>query len=758
MKRLFLLFFLLINVGAFAQSISVKSFRALPMDMTASSLEGKKLDQNGEVAALIKVVTTETGFTFEGGALGVVDSQQRNGEIWVWVPRASRKITILHQHLGVLRDYSFPVVIEAERTYEMVLTTAKVETVVKEELRQQYLVFQITPKEAVLEVDEQIWPMTDGTARRFVQFGTYTYRVQAPNYYPDAGKVTVNNSDSKSVVTVNLKPNFGWVEVAGTTSEGADVYIDNALVGKAPCKSGPLHSGQHTVRVVKELYKPYSELVSVEDEQTVTLVPELEGNFVQLTLKVETDAEIWVNDNRKGFREWTGGVALGVNLIECRQKGCEAGMLPLEVTAALDGQTVVLPKPTPAYGSLNVESVPDFAHIFIDGQAMGETPNFVEDLLIDQHVLRLVKEGYTDYVDTITLAKGERKQVRAELIKGRMVRFTCDVSNAQLEIDGQAVGTANGIYALTLGNHSIKAIAPNYQDYSAALNVTEYTLYHRVSMQKVEAIMERVNVDGTLLGAFSVDKDNQVLFSMGNLQYQSSTNTWRFAEQQWDVIGENNSNVSSSYDGWIDLFGWGTSGWDSQAASYQPWSNSTAHKDYNAGGSGKNNLSGSFANADWGVYNAISNGGNMVKLWRTLTKEEWRYLLFKRDTKSGVRFVKACVNQVNGIILLPDDWNSSYYTLYKINQSGARFNSNNISPVEWTNKLESNGAVFMPVAGYREGVAVTVRDGYYWSVTNNSGSVRNDVYGVFFSDDDLYLSGYFNRSFGLSVRLVRPAQ
>lgn len=53
MRRYTLLAILLFSmVTAFAQSISVKSFRALPTDMTASSLEGKRIDQNGQVAAL----------------------------------------------------------------------------------------------------------------------------------------------------------------------------------------------------------------------------------------------------------------------------------------------------------------------------------------------------------------------------------------------------------------------------------------------------------------------------------------------------------------------------------------------------------------------------------------------------------------------------------------------------------------------------------------------------------------------------------
>ena len=108
---------LLLTVGALAQNISVKSFQPLPMDMTATSLEGKRLDQNGKAAALLKVVTAETGFTFEGGKLGVVDTQQQIGEIWVWVPYGMRKITIRHQKYGALENYKMPFDIESERTY-----------------------------------------------------------------------------------------------------------------------------------------------------------------------------------------------------------------------------------------------------------------------------------------------------------------------------------------------------------------------------------------------------------------------------------------------------------------------------------------------------------------------------------------------------------------------------------------------------------------------------------------------------------------
>ncbi len=207
MKKFYLsLLVLAFGLLAHAQNVSVKTFKLLPMDLTASSLEGKRIDQNGEVAALIKVVTTQTGFTFEGGVLGIVDSRQRNGEIWVWVPRASRKITLLHQQLGVLRDYRFPVEIEAERTYEMVLDVMPVPSLgFTEEPKQQHLIFHIEPAEAVLVVDDQIWEVgSNGTAMKPVDFGTYTYYIQAKDYQPKMGKVTVKDPDNPKIVTVTL--------------------------------------------------------------------------------------------------------------------------------------------------------------------------------------------------------------------------------------------------------------------------------------------------------------------------------------------------------------------------------------------------------------------------------------------------------------------------------------------------------------------------------------------------------------------------
>lgn len=260
---------------------------------------------------------------------------------------------------------------------------------------------------------------------------------------------------------------------------------------------------------------------------------------------------------------------------------------------------------------------------------------------------------------------------------------------------------------------------------------------------------------GILSGIFSVGANTRVNFSQGNLQYQASSNTWRFATNQYDYLGSGNANISSSYSGWIDLFCWGTSGYNHGAVCYQPWSTSTTNSDYYAYGSYTYNLYDQTGKADWG-YNRISNGGNTLDSWRTPTRAEWAYMLNTRNTASGIRYAKAQVNGVKGLILLPDDWSASYYSLNSTNTSGADFSTNVISSSVWANNLESHGAVFLPTAGMRFGTQLGSIGvyGLYWS----SSYYDSDNAGYLVLGSDRVEANDVDRRGGVSVRLVTPVQ
>ena len=271
-----------------------------------------------------------------------------------------------------------------------------------------------------------------------------------------------------------------------------------------------------------------------------------------------------------------------------------------------------------------------------------------------------------------------------------------------------------------------------------AINVTrsQYTL---ITLGETNLMFRPVGSKGEL---FTINADgDKVWFSQGNLQHQASTNTWRFAEQQYDYVGNANSNISITYTGWIDLFGWGTGS--------NPTLTSTNYNDY-----------GTFV--DWG-NNAISNGGNTANCgWRTLSQAEWYYLINTRanSTNLGIanaRYAKGAVNGIHGVILFPDGYThpNGVTEPSGINNSSSTtgWNSNNYTLSQW-NEMEANGAVFLPAAGYRLGTNVSDvgSGGNYWSSTPNDVS-----HAYLLSFHSSYLNAAHN-NYRYYCRAVRPVR
>lgn len=313
-----------------------------------------------------------------------------------------------------------------------------------------------------------------------------------------------------------------------------------------------------------------------------------------------------------------------------------------------------------------------------------------------------------------------------------------------------AAGTGMGVFAATMSE-----LETNTTYY-----VRAYAINEKGTAYGLDREFTTNRTEGALSGDFSVSETEKVRFSKGNLQYQASTNTWRFAEHQWDYVGEGNTNASASYDGWIDLFSWGTSGYNHGAVCYQPWfiTWQSGQHDHAAYAHNSFDLGDDNGQADWG-YNAISNGGNQEMQWHTLTNSEWNYILETRNTASGIRYSKAVVNGINGVVLLPDDWDISVYELNNTNNGTASFNANNITQEAWLGILEPNGAVFLPAAGNQqiwEDNNFGIRGAYY-----TASSIAPWLKGLFeFNNDNCGLTngGGIHPMNNYSVRLVLSAQ
>ena len=347
-------------------------------------------------------------------------------------------------------------------------------------------------------------------------------------------------------------------------------------------------------------------------------------------------------------------------------------------------------------------------------------------------------------------------------------------------------------------NQSDIAITVNTVDGSCGPTIT----VHNASLANNSIVTVTDNVRslkpiGGISGLYSVSDNLKVYFSQGNLQFNTTgthtiagggtrSGTWQFAPHQYDMLSDGNLNASSTYTGWIDLFGWGTSGYhnssDPYNIHYQPYdmtSDSYVNVlNWTGYGPSTNmsspHLTGTSAKYDWGIYNGIScNGGEIAPgTWRTLTYDEWNYLLTGSNRNGAAnKQGSGNIEGIPGLILLPDIWSLP---------SGCTFNPGYVSGTStdaqktWTRntytyeqwaKMEAAGAVFLPAEGYRrkaeDATTYSIGDrrqtGNYWSATNCDGHSDNGSWHA----SNFYFHGNKagvatnTRRVGFSVRLTK---
>ena len=288
---------------------------------------------------------------------------------------------------------------------------------------------------------------------------------------------------------------------------------------------------------------------------------------------------------------------------------------------------------------------------------------------------------------------------------------------------------------------------------------TEYILSGWVKTLNGKQYSIKLHVPTLLPGKFTVNSSGKkVQFACGNLFYHTGYQAWRFATSQDDAI----SNFkTSSESGWMDLFGWGT------GASPAKFSNNDL--DYTRW-------------TDWGT-NIIDNGSARGNEWRTLTHDEWNYLLYERPQASSLFSVVKIGRP--GIILLPDGWvdpNSGTGRIKTAKQLGFTWdntlqrwsgpdnainqNANFDGEGSSWKRLQAAGAVFLPIGGFREGTEVQSHSasddpmGCYWTSTvyPNTSVLKNGAYCLIFRTNEVLLDWADPVHFGYNVRLVKDVQ
>lgn len=214
----------------------------------------------------------------------------------------------------------------------------------------QYVLFKVTPNNAMVELDGQMLEVVDGTTTKRMPFGTYSYRVQAPRHAVKSGTIVVNDPKNKHIVNITLEP-----------------------------------------------------------------------QYVNAKFSVANNAEIWIDEQKRGTGSCTLELGYGTYLVECRFPGHKSSQQEIQIGRSSATGTITLTPPTPVYGSVDINSTPAEAEVWIDGKQVGTTPMFLSECLVGRHEILLKKSGYKDKKHILLVSESQTSAVSESLKKGILI-------------------------------------------------------------------------------------------------------------------------------------------------------------------------------------------------------------------------------------------------------------------------------------------------------------------------------------------------
>jgi hypothetical protein len=221
--------------------------------------------------------------------------------------------------------------------------------------------------------------------------------------------------------------------------EGAEVWLDGAVVGKAPL-TRYVPVGAHQVRVVADRYDPYVRRVDILEDKTVEVQATLTPGAGTLEFAGPPGARLLLDGADRGplpIRLANPGA--GVHRWQVEAPRFEPAEGQIEV---VDGKNyLVNVEMRSSRGVFVVESTPPGAAVSLDGRPVGQTPLRLEDIEPGEHVVVLTHPELAGVVRLVDTSDGSRGEVKATLPKsGGSLDITTGSADARVLIHGADVG------------------------------------------------------------------------------------------------------------------------------------------------------------------------------------------------------------------------------------------------------------------------------------------------------------------------------
>ena len=438
MKKILLVLFVFISLNAFSQlQVKEGSFKYLP----GGVIEDKETytDDNESPMALIKISTENipeqerVRLVFTGNRETQILKVPKTGQMWIYISaEAATFIDIKHPDYGTCKYY-LPEKLCEYCKYEMVLQYVPMSSVSENT----YLIIKTDQSDAEIFIDNE-YVGKQFVHKQFAVGSTHTWKVKCDLFHTESGSLTITNEEK--VLDLTLVPEYGFVYITTGKETGAKVYIDEKLMGETPYKSDKLSIGKYKVKVVKDLFKTSERTVTVYDKETTRADIDMLSVFVDVTVSVaDNSSEVYIDDEFKSKGKWTGKLIEGNHVVEVRKANHRTEQKTIELVAGKK-KIVQFGTPVAINGMLNVNSSPSGAIVYIDEKNYGQTPIFIDPILIGTHTLKLEKQGCATMTKTITIKEGETLNLNEKLQSGKDVVVKTEKDGDKVYVDGKYVG------------------------------------------------------------------------------------------------------------------------------------------------------------------------------------------------------------------------------------------------------------------------------------------------------------------------------
>lgn len=473
------------------QKIYIESFSLDPMDQAATL--NPREDKSGNRYALVKVRPANASkFKFSFGFMTSEVDGQHGDELWIYVQKNARKVSISREGFSPIRDQDLGITLESGKTY--VLELSFIEPTIS--IQKQWLKFEISPKDVptIVKVkpsdstkDYEMWGMTnEGAISRNMECGRYLYQIVSDDYETSEGIVLLNRPDETHVESITLNPNFGYLQIDDAYGiEGAQIFIDDKPIGTIPYnKDQKWKAGEYRLSIMNgDLYKPYTEKITIERGKTTTLTPRLESNVAETQIQVNSDAEIYIDKRLVGTREWKGPLKEGRYEVEARMKKHKSTFKTISIKAN-EATVIELEEPSPITGKLVISTSPLDAEIIVDGEVRGVTPLTIPNLIIGEHKVVLNRKNHKSEERLVQIEENKATELHVEMSDMAEMTITSEPSGAAIRLNGQDKGVTPYREVLTSGDYDLRITHSKYRTYEQRVHLDSSSPKLHVKMER----------------------------------------------------------------------------------------------------------------------------------------------------------------------------------------------------------------------------------------------------------------------------------